>query len=158
MDPDDLNVLTPGHFLVFRSLLSVPEAPDLSIALCEKHVVMQQMMQQFWQKWSSDWLSHLQQRPKWHNVQPNLQNNDMVIIKDDRLKPKEWLIGRIIDVHPGADNLVRVATVRTSKGIYKRSVSKLCRLPIPNDQSISSSSNGHNNEIITDIDIQSDSL
>lgn len=151
MDPDDLNVLTPGHFLVFRSLLSVPEAPDLSIALCENHIVMQKMMQQFWQNWLSDWLSHLQQRPKWHNVQPNLQVNDIVIIKDDRLKPKEWLIGRIIEVHPGADNLVR-----TPKGVYKRSVSKLCRLPIPNDPKINS--NNNTNEGTNDIDFQSDSL
>lgn len=139
MDPDDLNILTPGQFLIGAPLSSLPETPDLSIALCENFVAMQRMMQQFWQKWSSDWLSHLQNRPKRHKIQPNLQINDIVIIKDDRLKPNEWLIGRIIEVHPGADNLVRVATIRTSKGAYKRSVSKLCRLPITNDLSSSSS-------------------
>lgn len=144
-DPDDLNILTPGHFLIGGPLLSLQEQPDLAFALCDNYVEMQKMMQQFWQRWSSDWLSHLQNRPKWHEVQPNLQVNDIVIIKDDRLKPSEWLVGRIIAVHPGTDKCVRVASVRTQHGIYKRSVSKLCRLPIPNELNSSSSSISSNN-------------
>lgn len=112
-----------------------------------------------------DWLSHLQNRPKWHEVQPNLQVNDIVIIKDDRLKPSEWLVGRIIAVHPGTDKCVRVASVRTQHGIYKRSVSKLCRLPIPNElnsssSSISSNNNNESNSVnsIQIIEQSSDSL
>nr|XP_036678093.1 uncharacterized protein LOC118879348 [Drosophila suzukii] len=85
----------------------------------------------FWRKWSADWLSHLQARPKWRHETDNLQRNDMIIIKDDRTGPSDWKLGRIIDLHPGADGLVRVATIKTSTGIYKRSVSKICRLPLP---------------------------
>lgn len=133
MDPDDLDVLTPGHFLIGGSLLSLPETPICEKGLTQKYAEMQKMVQSFWQKWSADWLSHLQNRPKWHKVQSNLQLNDMVIVKDDRFPPSQWLIGRVIELHPGADDLVRVATIKTAIGVYKRSISKLCRLPIPNE-------------------------
>ncbi|KAH8265187.1 hypothetical protein KR026_004083, partial [Drosophila bipectinata] len=86
---------------------------------------------QFWKRWSSDWLSHLQARPKWRQEEENLQVNDLVIIKDDRTGPTDWKLGRVIELHPGADGMVRVATIYTGSGTYKRSVSKICRLPIP---------------------------
>ncbi|XP_070855585.1 uncharacterized protein [Drosophila suzukii] len=80
----------------------------------------QRMFRLFWRKWSADWLSHLQARPKWRHETDNLQRNDMIIIKDDRTGPSDWKLGRIIDLPPGADGLVRVATIKTSTGIYKR--------------------------------------
>ncbi|XP_055326312.1 uncharacterized protein LOC129580137 [Sitodiplosis mosellana] len=129
-DPDELDVLTPGHFLIGDTLLAPPADPSKELSLSAHYLTLQRMIQQFWSKWSSDWLTHLQARPKWHNEQPNLQLNDLVLIKDDRLPPNEWLLGRIIELHPGADQLVRVATIRTKNGPYKRSISKLCRLPI----------------------------
>lgn len=132
IDPDDLSFLTPGHFLIGDSLLSLPESPTEFISLSERYIIMQKMWKQFWSKWSSDWLHHLQSRPKWQNIQPNLAKNDMVIIKDDRLPQNEWILGRIIELHPGPDQLVRVVTIKTKNGNYKRSVSKVCHLPIPN--------------------------
>lgn len=132
-DPDDLSFLTPGHFLIGDSLLSLSESPTEFITLSERYIVMQKMWKQFWSKWSSDWLHHLKSRPKWQKVQPNLSINDMVIIKDDRLPPNEWILGRIIETHSGPDQLVHVVTIRTKNGNYKRSVSKTCRLPIQND-------------------------
>lgn len=45
MDPDDFDILTPGHFLIGDSLLSLPETPDLEIALCDNYVATQQNMQ-----------------------------------------------------------------------------------------------------------------
>lgn len=129
-DIDDMEVLTPGHFIIGDALLAPPENPVKEMSLSANYIALQNMLHHFWSKWSSDWLSHLQTRPKWHNEQPNLQLNELVLVKDDRLPPNEWLLGRIIELHPGADKLVRVATVRTKSGIYKRSVSKLCRLPI----------------------------
>lgn len=74
----------------------------------------------------------------------------MVIVKDDRQPPNKWLLGRVVDLHPGQDDLIRVATIRTKNGIYKRSISKLCRLPIPNQLDNNNSNN--NNEISSIID------
>lgn len=58
-----------------------------------------------------------------------MEINDLVLIKDDNAPPTQWLKGRVIEVHPGADNLVRVATLKTVKGTVKRPIAKLCLLP-----------------------------
>ncbi|XP_043067134.2 uncharacterized protein [Drosophila bipectinata] len=131
-DINDLQVLTPAHFLIGDSMQSLPTPSDKDKSLNTQFMERQRILRQFWKRWSSDWLSHLQARPKWRQEEENLQVNDLVIIKDDRTGPTDWKLGRVIELHPGADGLVRVATIYTGSGTYKRSVSKICRLPIPN--------------------------
>lgn len=91
---------------------------------------LMQMKQMFWSRWSHEYLNQLQSRPKWLRSQDNLQKDDLVLIKDERLPPLNWLLGRVIEIQPGSDGLVRVASVKTTNGILKRSITKLCRLPI----------------------------
>lgn len=129
MDPDDLDVLTPGHFLIGSSLLAVPEIPESNLALNDRFIEIQRSTQQFWKKWSADWLSHLQNRPKWHKVEPNLQLNDIVIMREYQ-PTNTWCLGRVVTLHPGEDNLIRVVTIRTQRGLFKRSISSLCKLPM----------------------------
>ncbi|CAK1581457.1 unnamed protein product [Parnassius mnemosyne] len=38
-------------------------------------------------------------------------------------------VRRVQDVHPGKDGVVRVVTLRTTNGLLKRPVNKLCPLP-----------------------------
>jgi len=54
----------------------------------------------------------------------------MVIIKDTNLPPLQWHLGRVIDIFPGKDGVVRVAMVNTASGPKKRAVHLLCPLPI----------------------------
>lgn len=55
---------------------------------------------------------------------------DMVIVEAPSRPPTEWRLGRVTEVHPGSDDVVRVVSVRTQDGIYKRPVVKLVRLPV----------------------------
>lgn len=128
-DSDDLDFLTPGHFLIGDSLLSLPEPPIEHKTLESHHFAKERMLNMFWRQWQNDWLAHLQARPKWRKIQENLKLNDLVIIKDDRLPPNEWTLGKITDLHPGKDDLVRVVSIKTKNGTYKRCVSKICKLP-----------------------------
>ncbi|CAG7687347.1 unnamed protein product [Allacma fusca] len=129
---DDLDVLTPGHFLIHDALLSVPEPSydHLKLNTLSRWQLIQFLSQQFWTRWSSMYLTRLQQRPKWVTYQPNLDPGTLVLIKDERLSPQQWLLGKITDTHPGADGLVRVVTVKTKSGSMKRPVTKICPLPI----------------------------
>lgn len=129
-DSDDLDVLTPAHFLIGDTLLAPPQSWPQKSSLREQFLAQQNLTRQFWTQWSRDWLSHLQTRPKWCQEKENFQLNDLAIIKDDNLPPAQWTLGRVTHLHPGQDSLVRVVTLKTKQGSQKRSVSKLCRLPI----------------------------
>ena len=53
---------------------------------------------------------------------------DVDLLKNSELFFCSWPLAVVEQVHPGEDELVRVATLRTSKGLYKRSVSRLVPL------------------------------
>ncbi|KAJ8974984.1 hypothetical protein NQ317_005859 [Molorchus minor] len=63
---------------------------------------------------------------------PNITPGMMVIMVEDNLPPMLWSLGRIQEVYPGEDNIVRVVTVKTAKGVFKRTVKKICILPLDN--------------------------
>ncbi|GFV39017.1 hypothetical protein TNCV_965831 [Trichonephila clavipes] len=63
------------------------------------------------------------------NAQPNLKEDDIVLIKEEG-PSGTWPMARVLQVHPGNDGLVRVATVKTKDSVFKRPVHKLHKLPI----------------------------
>ncbi|KAF0769852.1 Integrase catalytic domain-containing protein, partial [Aphis craccivora] len=131
-DPHDLSALTPGHFLIGQPLQAVPEPDitDVQINRLNRWQLIRQCHQSYWKRWSREYLSTLQGRQKWLKTTPNLTIGDMVIVEAPSRPPTEWRLGRVTDVHPGSDNVVRVVSVRTLDGVYKRPVVKLVRLPV----------------------------
>lgn len=53
---------------------------------------------------------------------------EIVLIKEDNLPPMSWRLGKILEVHPGKDGKVRVVTLKTMHGMFKRPIHKLARL------------------------------
>ncbi|XP_036346466.1 uncharacterized protein LOC118755749 [Rhagoletis pomonella] len=126
----DIDPLTPAHFLIMRPMTSLPDKNLLNLKenAVNRWQYLQKLTQHFWKRWSIEYVTQLQQRPKWSQRLRNLEINDVVIIKDDNLPPTQWSIGKISKVHPGSDGLVRVASVDTFKGTLKRPIVKLCPL------------------------------
>ena len=56
----------------------------------------------------------------------------LVIVKDN-VPPFKWRLGRIIQVHPGKDNITRVVSIRVADSILTRPVTKICVLPVDED-------------------------
>lgn len=131
-DPNDLSVLSPGHFLTMEPLSVVPDEDlaDTKVSVVQRWRLLQKMHQDFWSKWSKEYMHTLQQRMKWHDKQPNIVKGALVLILNEQTGPMKWPLGRIVDTHPGSDGVCRVVTVRTSTGLYKRPVVKLCPLPV----------------------------
>lgn len=77
-----------------------------------------------------EYLHQVQQRHKWAQPMMDVKIGDVVIVHDNLLHNTQWRTGRVIDVHPGTDGRVRVATVKTAGGTLKRAVVKLSVLPI----------------------------
>jgi len=55
---------------------------------------------------------------------------DLILIDVLSQQPTNWRMGRVTVVHPGRDDVMRVVTVRTRDGEFKRPVVKLVRLPV----------------------------
>lgn len=129
---DTLDPLTPGHFLVGEPLINVPDInyEHKTMGTLSRWQFLQNRTQDFWRRWQAEYLNTLQQRHKWYDVVPSPSIGDIVIIKEDDLPPAKWLLGKIIMLHPGPDNLVRVVTVRCKgDNSLKRPLSKLILLP-----------------------------
>ena len=127
---DGIEVLTPGHFLVGKALKSV-SPPDLSTHKynnLSRWNLRQRIMSDFWERWSSDYLTHLNSFKKCHHPQHSIAVGDIVLVKDSDLFVRSWPLARVIQTHPGDDGLVLVVTVRTHNGTYRRAIHKLVPL------------------------------
>ncbi|XP_063994400.1 uncharacterized protein LOC135171756 [Diachasmimorpha longicaudata] len=150
-DPDDLQALTPGHFLIGEPLQLLPEPSQLNtnINKITRWNLVTQKIQQFWSRWSRECLQRYHSIYKWNQQQRNIKVGDMVLMINDDLPPARWPLARVIAVRPGADGLVRVAelltatpevptnpdgspstqNIRVQRHQYTRLIAKLCLLP-----------------------------
>lgn len=124
--------LTPGHFLVGEPLVTVPE-PNYEVSYISplnRWQLIQRMLQNFWRRWSAEYLTTLVHRYKWSFQNPEPDIGDVVLVKESDLPPARWLLGRIVQKHPGSDNVTRVVTLKVRGSLLKRPTSKLIILPV----------------------------
>jgi len=132
-DPNDLSALTPAHFLIGHELTAIPERDITNdkINYVKRYRHLQLMGQHFWARWRKEYLHHLQQRSKWQaSCDSSPQVGDMVLMQEDNVPPMFWPLGRVVEVHPGKDGIVRVVSVKTKGGVFKRAVTKIALLPV----------------------------
>ncbi|XP_074033086.1 uncharacterized protein [Leptinotarsa decemlineata] len=130
-DPNDLAVLTPAHFLTLEPLSALPD-PDVShlmINRLNRWQLLQRLHRDFWKRWRLEYLHTLQQRYKWTKPLETITPGTMVAIKNDNANPLDWLMGQVTELTLGTDRVPRVAIVKTTKGLIKRPLVKLCPLP-----------------------------
>ena len=133
-DEDGIEVLTPGHFLVGQPLESIPDPSSSyrSMSLLKRWCLCQSLVRHFWKRWSDEYLSSLRRHNKWKFPTRNVRVGDVVILKEDNLVTTKWPLARVLATYPGKDGLVRVVTVKTTTGIYKRPIVKIALL-LPNE-------------------------
>ncbi|KYM98106.1 hypothetical protein ALC62_11199 [Cyphomyrmex costatus] len=132
-DPNDYDVLTPGHLIIGEPLNSFPELDLLEVPTnrLTRFQLLAQIRQNFWSHWSCEYLTQLQNRYKWQKPHYNeIKIGSLALLKDKDLPPLRWRTGRIIETHPGSDGHVRVVSIKTSNGVTKRAINKICVLPI----------------------------
>lgn len=135
-NPNDFTALTPAHFLTMEPLTAIPEHDlrDINMTSLKRWNLIQAIHQAFWQRWHREYLHTLQTRAKWHVPVKDIAVGTLVVLKEDDLAPLCWPLGRIVSATPGPDGLVRVVEVRTARGVYKRSVTKIAPLPCSEEQ------------------------
>lgn len=132
-DDDEITCLTPAHFLLGRTPTSLPDysyeaTPANRLTLYQQ---LQQLQQNFWRRWSRDYISLLQERTKWRSSKgPTLKPDTVVLVREERLPPYQWRMGRVVGCCPGPDGVTRVVEVKTNRGVIKRAFNNICPLPI----------------------------
>ncbi|KAL0841161.1 hypothetical protein ABMA28_014907 [Loxostege sticticalis] len=130
-DPLDLSPLTPAHFLIGRPLISIPhpQIMDDNITRLDRFKRIEHIRQHFWHRFSLEYVSQLQQKSKWQTGKRELKLGSLVIVKDNTLPPLLWSLGRVVNVYPGSDGIVRVAELKTKRGTIRRAFNNICPLP-----------------------------
>lgn len=124
--------LTPGHFLVGEPLVVAPDHPynHAPITSLRRWQLCQRMLQDFWKRWSQEYLAQFLQRHKWTKQTPEPKIGDVALVKELDLPPAKWVLGKVVALHPGMDNVTRVVTLRCKNSEIKRRTSKLCILSV----------------------------
>ncbi|KAI8116031.1 hypothetical protein CVS40_11826 [Lucilia cuprina] len=126
-EPNDLNPLSPGHFLIGSALLTQAE-PDVSsenLTLINRWKRLKVIYHSFCQRWKSEYLAELHRRYKWKTQRDNVKDNDLVVIKNNNLPPNEYQMGRIIKTYLGPNQNCRVVDIKTKKGVITRPITKI---------------------------------
>ena len=130
-DINDLNALTPNHFLLGRPSTNLP--PDIfydtETTTRRRWRQSQALTDMFWKRWLREYLPYLLERTKWYRKAPNSVNIGDLVLVADRNQPRgNWLLSRVVETFPGSDNVVRVVRVKTKFGLLKRPVTSLILL------------------------------
>ena len=129
-DCNDLETLTPNHFLLGRANMNIPLDVVTDRDLCSrkrwKHA--QVMANHFWERWLHEYLPSLTVRPKWRRESRAITKGDLVLVKSDTHPRGCWPLVGVTRVVHGSDGRVRSAEIKTKAGAYVRPATKLCLL------------------------------
>ena len=134
-DGEGIGILTPGHFLIGRPIESLPD-PSFSyrpMSLLRQWCLCQNIVCQFWQRWSQEYLTCLRRHNKWHRPTRNISVGDIMALHDGGLIPTKWPLGKVLKTFIGSDGLVRVVELKTQSGTFTRPAHKVV-LILPNEE------------------------
>ncbi|XP_066596496.1 uncharacterized protein [Prorops nasuta] len=118
-DPNDPLSLTPAHLFIGKPLIGMPES-DVS-AIPDNRLnswrIIQKIRLDFWRRCQLEYLSELQKRSKWFYPGRDVTIGSVVLLIERNQPCMHWSMGRILEVHPGDDGVVRVVTLRTAKAM-----------------------------------------
>jgi len=108
-DPQDPAPLTPAHFMLggpYRDLAPLVGKWPLP----KRFFRIQEVLDQFWERWLREVIPSLHKQNKWFATREALHVGQVVIVLDEKTRGK-WPLGRITDILPSSDDLVREVEV-----------------------------------------------
>ena len=139
LNDETTDPLTPNHLLTMKSkvLLPPPGVFQKADVYCRKRWrAVQHLANEFWQRFRKEYVHVSQIRQKWNTPRRNVAVNDIVLVLDKDLPRNRWAKGRVVEVFPGEDGLVRHVSVKTGVStVLKRPITKLVVL-VPADDTV----------------------
>lgn len=135
MDVEDMEALTPNHFLI---------GPEYAATMCATTVerdlnlmsswrAAQKLTDHFWQRWTKEYVPTLVKRSKWFTDQDPVQVGDPVILIDPGGPRNSWPKGIVEATYPAKDGKIRMVDIRNEHGaVWRRPVSKI--IPLVNKE------------------------
>ena len=128
--PDDGTYLCPNDLLLGRSTNHVPQGPFDNRAKMKHRIdFIEEIVGNFWKRWSREVFPNLVIEPKWHVERRNLQVGDVVMIQDSNAFRSDWKLGVVEKVLDSKDGRVRNVDVKYKNDqtdvVVKRAVQKL---------------------------------
>ena len=135
---NDLLPLTPNHFIHGKlnpGILHNVDKSDNYMHPTKRWKYLQVLLEHFWKRWQTEILHSYKSRNKW-SKDNNLkfEKGQIVLVLDPLNYHNSWNLGRIVEVFPGPDNIVRVVDVKVGNKIYRRPINKLCPLEFENNK------------------------
>ena len=129
-DVNDLEALTPSHFLLGRGNFNLAPTTISEDQIDDRArwKQVQAMTNQFWSRWVKEYAPTVTTRSKWCKRTTELASGDLVLIKDEKTERGIWPLGRIVKTYESKDGVVRKVDVKTKNGIYTRPVHKLSKI------------------------------
>ena len=125
-------VLTPNHFL-HGNMGGMMVDPDKLDTLNKRWTTVENLLDQFWKLFIKNYLIELRKSNIWLKDNPSLRVGDLCLELDPNVPRGLWKLALITEILPNSnikDTKVRKVKIKTTKGEYVRSISKLCPLEI----------------------------
>ena len=143
-DPRDPEVLTPNHLLLLRAGPTLPPGNfhknDKYSKRRWRHI--QYLSDQFWKRWTKEYLPLLQTRQKWNQPRRDFRAGDIVLVAQENSPRNSWPMGRIIETISGRDNKVRRVKIKSRDSVYDRPIDKCVLLEGDNPEADSNVESG----------------
>lgn len=135
---EDLSPLTPAMFLQDNRTVGVPDLDHMdNINLAKRIRYQQTLREELRKRFRSEYLGQLLlNKSKLNCFEAKV--GDIVLIEKEDAKRAFWPMGRITQIFPGKDNVVRLVKVKTKSGWFLRPVQRVYPLEIsqPNELSV----------------------
>ena len=131
-DPLSEPPLSPSMLLTGKTKLVLPPPGEFKrddLYCRRKWRRTQHLAQEFWSRWSKEYLQQLQARTKWTQPRRNFKTGDVVLLKENQSPRNRWSLARVVNAHPDDQDQVRSVTVLTPSGSkLERPINKLVLL------------------------------
>ena len=137
-DVNDLEALTPNHFLLGRSTVYLPVGLVQTNDHSHRRVFCQAQCytELIWRRWLNEYVHQFQTRSKWFSDSTVPIKTDSLVWLVDSSSPKgQHPLGRVVKLNIADDGIARSATIKTSNGLFTRPLLSLypchsCLVPV----------------------------
>lgn len=129
-DVDDPLPLTPAMLLLLKQNKCLPAGTFCKSDCYPRRWFKQAgfLSDQFWKRWTREYLPALQTRQIWQKPIRNVAVNDLVLMVEDNVPRGRWPLAIVTEVKTSDDGHVRSCSVRAGNSSYDRPIHKLCLL------------------------------